>query len=178
MSTIASDPSLLRNLKALLDDGLITEEEHAAQKSNLLATAAVPSGSNETLSALKHVTEKASAVLESVANALAGQKRSRSDEDHTWLPEDQPSLFQMGARKIPKQKKQNKSAALKIAGFNLHKCPHCAFVTSKPGPLKTHIKAKHPKREKGTQSLFACLDPAALSERQKERAIEGDAPSP
>ena len=180
MSAVAANPNLLVNLKALLDDGLLTAEEFQQQKRKLLksdapATVAEPGEWKETMQELVKAQRDVASVLSSLAanpdlqgTDMGAFKRSR--EGSVWTTPDQPTLFTVGVKKVI-GKKSNARGAVKVAGF--HKCPQCSFVTSKPGPLARHMKThiKHSGGNRSIASLFINAmsdeEQAKLSERQR-----------
>jgi len=195
MSGAARHAGSLRTLKALLDEGVLDEDEYRAEKTKLLRTDISPTPTSTTdapvlsvmagvEAAMLKLSSMADAMTKVMATAAEGTarapKRTHSEvfepepaQPTVWTPSDQPTLFASGVqvRKVIK-KPLKKPLNLKMVGGG-HKCPHCDFVSPKPGPLAMHVKHNHPKKMKtGDRSLLSCLanQGVSLSERQKARA--------
>ena len=167
MSAVAANSGLLHNLKALNDEGHLSSEELANERAKLLSTPVAPGVAQPSV-----VESMPSTVLATVADTQAGMARAwvahkeqcaknmdrgacstterslsgtetesfsraskRPRPSAQERAPDQPSLFEMGV------KKPKKHCRLAVVGHL--KCPYCCFVTTKPGPLALHQKAKH-----------------------------------
>jgi len=120
MYAVAANPNLLVNLKALLDDGLLTAEEFQQQKRKLLksdapATVAEPGEWKETMQELVKAQRDVASVLSSLAanpdlqgTDMGAFKRSR--EDSVWTTPDQPTLFTVGVKKVIGKKSNARGA--------------------------------------------------------------------
>ena len=133
-SCIANNPSLLRNLKELRDEGLITEDEFSVEKAKLLSSTPVdcsPGFSTPGLDAFEErLTRTLTSVLANVAmpttpatptsSGSASTKRERPEVPGLFRPANQPSLFDMGVRAL--QPCTGKKRKVVPVG-PVHKCP-------------------------------------------------------
>ena len=179
-SCIANNPSLLRNLKELRDEGLITEDEFSVEKAKLLSSTPVdcsPGFSTPGLDAFEErLTRTLTSVLANVAmpttpatptsSGSASTKRDRPEVPGLFRPANQPSLFDMGVRALqPSTGKKRKVVPVGL----VHKCPQCDFFTTLRGPLTNHMKAKHGLVTKGSSQSVLTLFLNAMTPEQKER---------
>ena len=191
MSAIAANPALLTNLKELYEAGLIDQEELASERSKLFAERSNPwqpspfapaSGPVESaLVSLAATQVDLVRVLGDIAKSVAdGSSRKRTlVEDGVLRPDDQPGLFDFGLKTLPKNPASKKRKL--VVPLGTHRCPCCDFVTTKPGPLRVHMNAKHPIMTGGNQSVVSLflkqLDPedqAKECQRVKDRARDVD----
>ena len=187
MSAIAANPAWLTNLKELYEAGLINREELASERSKLFAERSNPwqpspvapaSGLVESaLVSLAATQVDLVRVLGDIAKNVAdGSSRKRSFVEDTVLrPDDQPGLFDFGLKTLPK-KPASKKRKLVVA-LGTHRCPCCDFVTTKPGPPRMHLNAKHSIVSRGNQSVASLFlkqltpeDRAKESKRVQDRA--------
>ena len=199
MSYAACDPNSLRTLKALLDEGVLSPDEFQDEKRKLLrrpdnsplpmGTIATEKPATTTATATVAGVEAAMVKISEMADAMTkfltgpaeqdrgAQKRTFSEAftsspptPTVWVPSDQPTLFETGVRRVVVAKTPQRKP-LKMVGGG-HKCPHCDFISPKPGPLAMHLKFKHPKavvKERSLLNLFANQG-AAMSDTQQTRA--------
>ena len=120
-------------------------------------------------------------VLGDIAKSVAdGSSRKRTFvEDGVLRPDDQPGLFDFGLKTLPKKPASKKRKL--VVPLGTHRCPCCDFVTTKPGPLRVHMNAKHPIMTGGNQSVVSLflkqLDPedqAKECQRLRDRARDVD----
>ena len=197
MSGAIGNASSLRTPKALLDEGVLDEDEFRAEKAKLLRSdvSPMPMGTTgEPVPAMVAGVEAAMVKLSSMADAMtqlmataaetnaAPLKRTHSEafsgpqptqprtptQPTVWVPPNQPTLFQTGVRKVIGKKKTT-ATRMKMLGGGF-KCPHCDHVSKAPGPLAMHLKHSHSsaKKDRSVLSLFANQG-VSLSERQRLR---------
>ena len=185
MSAAASSPDCLRNLKALFDEGLLTEAEFTAEKAKFLQQQPAPQqcapAASETV--LQSIAETMQEFVKKLSTTPSPSKRMKHSEFVAVAPEEtlcqEPgarSLYSMGVRKlIAKPKQQAKPVKL---GFGPQlKCPQCNFTTTKPGPLARHVKTHkivEPARDQSVLKLFGNQSGVQLSSRQQQRARDVD----
>ena len=120
-------------------------------------------------------------VLGDIAKSVAdGSSRKRTFVEDTVLrPDDQPGLFDFGLKTLPKKPASKKRKV--VVALGTHRCPCCDFVTTKPGPLRVHMNAKHSIVTGGNQSVTSLFlkqltpdDRAKECQRAKDRARDVD----